>query len=345
VSNKFAQLCFLCIFILITTSSPGVAAQSEDELNWPIVVDVEFVDNWRYMDNFAISDNATYLYKSGVFADKVWEREYQNYHSFPNLNRNTAFCEGKSAGWSIDNAFLATSSRSFGYGCYGDDDDEERLTAIISLFETDTETVTTTDLTLPELPFEHEPWNSLHWSPFSPTQMVLNGYYLFDIATRQVNVNNVPEAVDLTDLSRYVFYQQGVWDNETQMFVGRISSTWSSVPQLAIYTNSGWKNYQVIFEITDPGEILGVKGNGHWLLWSFGRDESRTSAPTDTEIYLTDVVSGETQLLLRSSDVVDLRGTHGGLTWSPDRNTIAVGLKDDTHREQGFLLITLDWNE
>ena len=144
--NRIIQVCLFCVILLPDYSSFGSPAQT-DELQWPHVVAVEFVDNPRY------------------------SRETQAH--IDSFDLSTNWCLGIYAGWSFDSTFFAGYIRNADYtdpNCYRIYDEED-ASGSLALLEAETQTITTVDLTIPLPPSEREGWMSLYWSPFSPNQI------------------------------------------------------------------------------------------------------------------------------------------------------------------------------
>ena len=371
INSKMICIYILC-FVLLAGVAPSATHAQSEEPGWPVIADVELVDNPRYAR--PISNTVEGLGNLILFGGRIWQLETQTYTDFVNLGRFR--CPGISTGWSLDNVFLATVSPSLGLDCPREwyEEDYPDITPTLVLSELETGTITAIDLNIPDPP-ARESWDYLNWSPLSPNQIAIHGYYMFDVVTDQSFVFDVPETIRPINLGNYVFYQNGVWNTDTQLPVGTVQKTCCS-RRLTICPFGELNDCPVFFEVVPHQmqvRVGGIASNGQWLLWVLNRFEEGSGdgsfdislSPTisetdpcvcgtvwsdfmDSELYLTNLVSGETQRLLQLSEITDYipedsRGS--GLFWSPDRNTVALGLVGYGQSYPGFLLITLDWGE
>jgi hypothetical protein len=306
-------------------------------------------------DYFAISNNATYIYlcAGADLTCNIYERSTGNV--VMELESNAY------ATWSADGSRLVAAEGIL--PCESAED-----TPNLRLFDPSTGTASTACV-----PFTF-PW--LDWSPINTNVFTIDEQTLFNFADNSISSYRSTVTVDATAITRYVGYGGLFWDSTNGAPVGVINLRRDVDPTNDQIVSSVFELCAMRLLQCAPlldtlahttADVYSWTLNGRWLLWAGHLSSSGTAMLTgedpasynDTVIFLTNIFNGETQEIFRFSSLGESNlYTTWNMSWSPDRNMIALSLGETASatpvarptlgpapEARSMLLITLDWGD
>lgn len=334
--------------LLILTIHGQTATNST---SFPIVESTEFI---KYDEVFNFSNDGEYLLSTGVSASVLDLHTLQLLVSYPDRG-------SLASSWSIDNRYVAFKDGD------GICENAETDYGALVIFYTETEHIER--YCVPEL----TQTSSMEVSPFDSNILRLD-HWLLDVSTMTTTPHEMNPELSESLVKSSVGYGQYLWNASTQLPIAKLHYDIEIDNQLhprglIIKQNIDACSVECITlvdTLSVDRDIILTSGEIHrnWLLWtgvkSTFNDPVRIILPTektDGIIYLTNIQTGETHELTRSStmglsDVVAVAAT-----WSPDAQTIAVHFEnntgsrtnvipDDPHLPvyaEGTLLLHLNW--
>ncbi len=337
----FIRLALLiCIFMLIETSS---LAQTPDNNVSPEIISISYLP-LSLTGMIKTTDNGNYLYNEGyVGASYILKKSTSDIV--------TGFSGGAKvvAGWSSNGQKFAIA-----YGTLSESYNLSNQIAV-EIFDTAAEAKQTF-----YLPFQDV--TEIAWSPFSNTQLFINETTIYDLSTNKQHQVGSTQLMNLNSID-YKVYGNYIWANNTQTPVASIK--YLKVP---VADSSGLRKAEFQMCTLDNSQCQTLINNitvihsavfgwdfsltSNWMLW--GGYEIPTSVDIEYSVqpqyrgnsilYLSDLSTGETIEIIRTSslDLENISITN--LSWSPDGATIVLTTSDMSLLEKRApIIIELNW--